>query len=365
MVLLRLLLACAIVPLAHAADPSPAPAPLPAKLVIGHRGASALRPEHTLGSYTKAIEDGADVIEPDLVISKDGTLVVRHENEIGGTTDVASRPEFAARKTTKTIDGQAVTGWFAEDFTLAELKTLRATERIPANRPANTQYNGRYEIPTLQEVIDLARRKTAETGRTIAIYPETKHPSYFKAIGLPLEKRLVEALHANGYRGRKAPVFIQSFEPGSLKEMRIMTDLPMVQLMTSKGQPEDWRLAGDKRGYAEMATPEGLREVASYADGIGPTKEMVIPRDASKNLGTPTALVRDAHAAKLLVHPYTFRPENPFLPMNLRGSEPASPSQRGDLMAELKAYLDAGIDGFFTDDPGVGRAAMDAYGMKQ
>ncbi|MEJ2792952.1 glycerophosphodiester phosphodiesterase [Iodobacter sp. LRB] len=337
------------------------PKPLPAKLVIGHRGASALRPEHTIAGYTKAIEIGADVIEPDLVSTKDGVLVARHENEISGTTNVADKAEFASRKATKIIDGVSITGWFTEDFTLAELKTLRAKERIPANRPENAKYDGQFEIPTFQEVMDLAKAKTKETGRTIGIYPETKHPSYFKSINLPLEKRLVDALHANGYKGKTAPVFIQSFEVANLKEIRALTDLPIVQLLSGTGQPEDFRLVGDKRSYADIATAAGLKEVATYANGIGPSKDMIIPRDANNNLGTPTSLVKDAHAANLVLHPYTFRPENPFLPANLRKGDVKSLTERGDLAAELTVFLQAGIDGFFTDDPAVGRAALDAY----
>jgi glycerophosphoryl diester phosphodiesterase len=335
--------------------------PLPAKLVIGHRGASALRPEHTIAGYTKAIEIGADVIEPDLVSTKDGVLVARHENEISGTTNVADKAEFASRKATKIIDGVSITGWFTEDFTLAELKTLRAKERIPANRPENAKYDGQFEIPTFQEVMDLAKAKTKETGRTIGIYPETKHPSYFKSINLPLEKRLVDALHANGYKGKTAPVFIQSFEVANLKEIRTLTDLPIVQLLSASGQPEDFRLAGDKRSYADIATAAGLKEVATYANGIGPSKDMIIPRDANNNLGVPTRLVKDAHAANLVLHPYTFRPENPFLPANLRKGDVKSLTERGDLAAELTVFLQAGIDGFFTDDPSIGRAALDAY----
>ncbi|RJG00108.1 glycerophosphodiester phosphodiesterase [Noviherbaspirillum saxi] len=341
-------------------DTTAAIAPLPGRIVIAHRGASALRPEHTLEAYAKAIEDGADAIEPDIVITKDGVLVARHENEISGTTNVADKPEFADRKTTKRIDNVAVTGWFIEDFTLAELKTLGAIERIPDNRPDNTRFNGQFAVPTLQEIIDLARTRSAQTRRTIAIYPETKHPSYFNAIGLPLEKRLVDLLHANGYRGRHAPVFIQSFEVGSLKEMRAMTDLRLIQLMSASGQPEDFRLAGDKRRYRDMASASGLQEVATYANGIGPSKDMVIPRDSSKNLTAPSDLVRNAHAAKLLVHPYTFRPENPFLPTDLRQGDAASPSQRGDLIAEIRAFLRAGVNGVFTDDPAAGRAALNS-----
>lgn len=336
-------------------------APLPDKLVIGHRGASALRPEHTLESYAKAIDDGAHVIEPDLVSTKDGVLVARHENEISGTTNVASKPEFAARKTTKLIDNISTTGWFTEDFTLAELHTLRARERIPVNRPDNTAFDDQFLIPTFQSVIDLALAKTHETGRTIAIYPETKHPSYFKSINLPLEKRLVDALNANGYRGRTAPVFIQSFEVSSLKEIRQLTDVRIVQLLSRNGRPEDFRLAGDARTYADLSAVAGLREIATYANGIGPEKNMVIPRNAQNILGTPTALVANAHAAGLTVHPYTFRPENPFLPADLRHGDVASPSARGDLAAEITMFLRAGIDGFFTDDPAIGRAALDAF----
>lgn len=330
-------------------------------LVIGHRGASAHRPEHTLAAYEKAIEDGADVIEPDLVSTRDGVLVARHENEITRTTDVAHRPEFASRWTTKRVDGHTVSGWFTEDFTLAELKTLRARERIPRHRPANTRYDGQFEVPTLQEIIDLARRLSVQIGRAIGLYPETKHPSYFRSIGLPLERRLVDTLHRNGYEGRDAPVFIQSFEVGNLREMRRMTDLPLVQLLSASGQPEDFRLSGDRRGYRDMASARGLLEVATYADAIGPAKEMVIPHDAAGRLGKPTSLVEDAHAAGLLVHPYTFRPENPFLPTNLRLGDPVSPCERGDLAAEIEAYLATGVDGLFTDDPAIARKVVDRF----
>ena len=233
--------------------------PLPKIIVIAHRGASAYRPEHTIGSYTLAIEYGADVIEPDLVATQDGVLVARHENEISGTTDVAEHAEFAARKATKTIDGVALSGWFTEDFTLAELRTLRAKERIADIRPGNTRYNGVWQVPTFQEVIDLAKAKSIETGRTIAIYPETKHPTYFQGIGLPLEQRLLDQLAANGYAGRDAPVFIQSFEVANLKAMRAKTVLPIIQLMGAPPeQPFDAVAAGSPFGYADMITPAGL-----------------------------------------------------------------------------------------------------------
>lgn len=339
-----------------------APKPLPSKIVIAHRGASALRPEHTLAAYAKAIDDGADAIEPDLVVTKDGVLVARHENEISGTTNVADKPEFASRKTTKAIDNQRITGWFTEDFTLAELQTLRARERIPANRPANTAFNDQFQVPTLQAIIELAQRKSAEAGRTIAIYPETKHPSYFAAIGLPFDQRLVDQLHANGLRGINAPVFIQSFEVANLQAMRSLTDVRLVQLLAGRGQPEDFRLSGNSQSYADLASPAGLKQIATYANGIGPEKSMVIGRTAQGTLGQPSALVAQAKAAGLLVHPYTFRPENPFLPTDMRRGDVASPSARGDMALEISAFLRAGVDGFFTDDPAVGRAVVDGLG---
>jgi glycerophosphoryl diester phosphodiesterase len=344
--------------------------------VVGHRGASALRPEHTIAAYQQAIADGADVIEPDLVVTKDGVLVARHENEISGTTDVADRPEFAARKTTRAIDGVPVTGWFTEDFTLAEIKTLRARERIPANRPGNTGYNGRFEVPTFQEVIALAQEQGRLLGRVIGIYPETKHPTYFQSIGLPMEQRLVKQLEDNGYKGKNAPVFIQSFEVANLKLLRSLTNMRLVQLIdnpknrpaangTPRNKPYDFIVANDPRTYADLITPAGLKEIATYADVVAPHKEIIIPRNASNNLGEPTSVVADAHAAKLKVHTWTFRPENPFLPVALRGANPASPSERGDSVAEISAYLKAGIDGFFTDDPAAGRQAVDAYTAKK
>jgi len=334
--------------------------PLPEKLVLAHRGASAYRPEHTIAAYTLAIELGADVIEPDLVSTKDGELVARHENEISGTTDVADHPEFADREATKMIDGVELTGWFTEDFTLAELKTLRAKERIPEFRPANTQHDGMFEVPTLQEVITLAQAKTEETGRTIAIYPETKHPTYFRSIDLPLEDKLLETLAANGYEGAGAPVFIQSFEVANLKAMRARTEMRLVQLIGgATDQPYDFVVGGDMRTYADLITPAGLAEVAGYAEGLGPEKGMIIPRDADMGLTTPTTLVTDAHAAGLVVHPYTFRPENNFLPADFRnGSDPAA---LGDLDGELTTFLETGIDGFFTDASDIGRSALDAY----
>ncbi len=304
-------------------------------IVIAHRGASGLLPEHTIAAYTRAIDDGADFIEPDLVPTRDGVLVARHENEISGTTDVASRAEFADRKTTKTIDGASVTGWFTEDFTLAELKTLRARERLPELR--GTANDGRFEIPTLDEIITLAK------ARGVGIYPETKHPTYFAAIGLPLEAKLVAALDAAGWRDADAPVFIQSFEVNNLKRLDGMTGVRLIQLVAAEGGPAD----GTYRSYAEMLTPEGLKAVAAYADGIGPEKTLVIPRGPDMRLTSPTRLVADAHAAGLKVHPWTFRAENYFLPADHRKGE--DPRAHGELAGEIRAYLATGIDGLFSD----------------
>nr|WP_242446175.1 glycerophosphodiester phosphodiesterase [Sphingopyxis lindanitolerans] len=312
-------------------------------IVIAHRGASGERPEHTLASYKLAIEQGADFIEPDLVLTKDGVLVARHENEISETTDVADHPEFAARKTVKTIDGQAVTGWFTEDFTLAELQILRAKERIPRLR--GTVNDGKYAIPTFAEILDLLVEANKGRDHPVGVYPETKHPGYFASIGLPHEAPLLAILDQYGYRGRTAPVFIQSFEVGNLKALRAKSDLPLIQLMDVKGGPAD----DPQSCYAMMATPAGLKAVAAYADGIGPNKAMVIPRGAIGTLGEPTSLVRDAHAAGLKVHPWTFRRENYFLPLADKGG--LNPAGHGDLGAEIKAYLRTGIDGLFSDNP--------------
>jgi glycerophosphoryl diester phosphodiesterase len=309
-----------------------------APIVIAHRGASADRPEHTLAAYRLAIEQGADFIEPDLVPTRDGELVARHENEIGGTTDVAEHPEFADRRTTKTIDGERVTGWFTEDFTLAELKRLRARERLPQLRPANTAHDGRDTIPTLAEIIALAR----SAGRTVGIYPETKHPSYFRSIGLPLEERLLAVLAAGGYTKRGDPVFIQSFEVGNLRALRARTDLRLIQLVAAAGRPAD-----ATADYASMLTPEGLRAIAAYADGIGVEKSLVLPRDAAGRSLPASELVAAAHAAGLKVHAWTFRPENYFLPLELRQGE--DPRGRGDAEAELRAAAAAGVDGVFSD----------------
>jgi glycerophosphoryl diester phosphodiesterase len=316
--------------------------------IVGHRGASGYRPEHTLASYELAARMGADYIEPDLVVTRDGVLVARHEPEIGGTTDVANHPEFANRKTTKLLDGVAVTGWFTEDFTLAELKTLRAKERIPDIRQRNTIYDGKYQVPTFQEVIDLSRRLSRELHRQIGIYPETKHPTYFRKQGLPLEPRLVEALNRNGLNRQDAKVFVQSFEVTNLIQLHRVLRVPLVQLTSATGAPFDFVDSGDPRTYADITSAAGLRDVARYAKGLGPDKNQIIPRDAAGFLLAPTTLVRDAHRAGLKVHPYTFRAENTFLPADFRSSD--VPYQYGDLFSEIAVFKATGIDGLFTDN---------------
>lgn len=336
-------LALAAVP-AHNARMDPTKTPI----VIAHRGASGLRPEHTLAAYDLAIDQGADFIEPDLVPTKDDVLVARHENAISETTDVAQHPEFAARRTIKTIDGREQTDWFVEDFTLAELKTLRAKERLPKLRPGNTTYDGKFEIPTLAEIIALAKRRSADTGRTIGIYPETKHPTYFASIGHPTDLPLVAQLQAAGWDSASAPVFIQSFEVANLKRLHKVTKIRLIQLTDGQGGPADHAAPS----YAAMLTPAGLKQVATYAYGIGPNKAQLWTGDAA------TSPVADAHAAGLRVHPWTYRAENVFVREPFRhGSDPGA---HGDVTAEIAAALGQGIDGFFTDFPLQGVEARNA-----
>ena len=307
-------------------------------IIIAHRGASGERPEHTIASYTRAIEQGADYIEPDLVLTKDGVLVARHENEISETTDVADKPEFADRKTSKTIDGEKMTGWFTEDFTLAELKTLRAKERLPQLRKDNMAFDRQFEIQTFEEILTLAK------AHNVGVYPETKHPSYFASIGLPHEAPLLALLTRFGHVTKDAPIFIQSFEVENLKALRPKTKLRLIQLMEEKGSPAD----RSDLTYPDMATAEGLKIIATYADGVGPNKAMVIPRTIIGNLGTPTTLVADAHKVGLAVHPWTFRRENYFLPLAQKSG--VDPRGIGDVQAEMKAFLATGIDGIFSDN---------------
>ena len=299
-------------------------------VVIAHRGASGERPEHTLESYRVAIEEGADYIEPDLVMTRDGVLIARHENEIGGTTDVAQHPAFAARRRTQVIDGEAFTGWFTEDFTLSEIKTLRARERLGELRPQNRQFDGRFAVPTFDEIMQLVMSANRHPGRNrpVGVYPETKHPAHFAAIGLPQELSLLDTLQRYQYAKPGSPVFIQSFDPGNLRQLRSMTRLPLVQLLEHE--------LGD------------LTRIAQHADTIG----------IAKALATPQA-VAAAHAANLRVHVWTFRAENEFLPQDLQvGTDPMA---HGRLEAEIRRYLDRGIDGFFVDFPAVGVRVRDAY----
>jgi glycerophosphoryl diester phosphodiesterase len=329
-------------------------------IVVGHRGASGYRPEHTLASYELAARMGADYIEPDVVSTKDHVLVTRHENEISGTTDVAARPEFADRRTTKVIDGAPFTGWFTEDFTLAELRTLRAVERLPDVREENTLYNGLYQVPTLDEVLDLRDRLSQELDREVGVYIETKHPTYFDVVGLSLEEPLLADLRQAHMDGQKAPVFIQSFETANLRELdREGVRVPLVQLMTAVGAPYDFVAAGDPRTYAELSSAAGLRAIAAYADGVGPEKNQVIPALPDGTLGARTAFVDDAHAAGLLVHPFTFRNENTFLPPVLR--EGPLPDDYGQALVEQAVYWEAGIDGMFTDNPDTGVVSRELF----
>jgi glycerophosphoryl diester phosphodiesterase len=312
-------------------------------LVIGHRGASAHRPEHTLASYVLAARLGADFIEPDLVSTADGVLVARHEPQLGGTTDIATRPEFADRRTTRVIDGTTYEGWFVDDLTLAELRTLRAVERIPALRPANTRFDGRFPVPTFAEILDLRTRLSASVGRPIGVYPETKHPGYFAERGLPLERRVVDALRGAGLDAPSAPVLVQSFDPDSLGELRAALAVPLVQLVDDDAP--------------QLVTADGLAAIAGYADAVGVHKNLVIPPAPDGALGTPGPLVADAHALGLAVHAFTFRDENAFLPVDLRRG--TADADLGDGRAECLAHLRAGVDGLFADNPDTAVAARE------
>lgn len=342
---------------------------LPKILVVGHRGASALRPEHTLASYQKAIDDGADFIEPDLVSTKDGVLVTRHENEIGGTTNVSTLSQFADRKITKNIDGKDLTGWFTEDFTLSELQQLKARERIPEFRPANTAYNDLYPVPTLEQVIELAEANYKKTGKIIGLYIETKHPTYFKNHNLAMEDALLKTLAKYKYTRDIAPVYLQSFEVSNLKYLKDQLDLhktikhaQIIQLYDAKtSQPADFVESGDTKTYADLATAQGLKDVAKYANGVGPSKGYILNFNDKGSVQT-TSFISDAHTLGLKVHPYTFRPENNFLPAPLKCSQdkPAERCPSGALK-EFEAYFKAGVDGVFTDDPALGREAVNNF----
>ena len=349
--------------------------------MIGHRGASGYRPDHTLESYKLAIDMGADFIEPDLVATKDGVLVARHEPNITGTTDVATRPEFASRKTTKNVDGVNEEGWFVSDFTLAELKTLRAVQPLSDR---DQSFNGKFQIPTFEEVLDLAKAEGTKAGRTVGVYPETKHPTYHAKLGLPLEDRLLAVLAKYGYTTKASPVIVQSFEVSNLKYLRTKTQVRLVQLVDANDvnadgsmdltapydKPYDFAVAGDSRTFASLLTPAGLKEIKTYADGIGPWKPYLIPSkqvDANKD-GKPddlngdgkiderdrvmmpaTSVVKDAHAAGLFVHAYTFRNEAKRLASDFKG----------DPKAEYKLFFNLGVDGVFSDFTDTAKAARD------
>lgn len=323
---------------------------LPVPAVIGHRGASGYRPEHTLGSYQLALDLGAHIVEQDLVPTKDGHLVCRHENDITGTTDVADHPEFAGRRATKSIDGVSYTGWFTEDFTLAELKTLRAKERIPGNRPDNTLYDGRWTIPTFEEVLRWADKEGRKRGKPVWLYVETKHPTYFRSLGLGLEEPLARLLRRYGRDRKNSPLILQSFEPTSIQRLARLVATPRIVLLSGPTtRPWDFVESGDPRTVADLVKPAGLKWIASYAQGIGPTLDLVIPKDAAGRLTTPTTLVKDAHARGLLLHPYTLRNENSFLPADFRRG--TDPNAYGDVFGAAAAYLATGIDGIFADQP--------------
>ncbi len=356
-----------------------------APLVVGHRGAPGYLPEETLEAYTLAIEQGADVIEPDLVSTQDGVLIARHDPNLDFSTNVSTKPEFASRKKTTTVDGETQTGWFASDFTLAEIKTLGATMTTDATRPQ--QYNGLYKVVTFQEIIDLAIAKSKEKGRTIAVYPETKNPTYHRDLGLPLEDTLIAIINKTGWNSKTAPIFVQSFEPSSLKYMRgkglntrliQLIDADDYDLKTGKltyaapyDRPYDWFKSGDKRLFSDMVTVAGLTEIKAYADGIGPWKPYIVPvkweltaagavvdkngdgkTDLSDALSqTPTSLVADAHKLGLLVHPYTFRNEKRRLTFDMAG----------DPINEYLQFFRLGVDGLFSDFPDTAVAGRAKY----
>ena len=349
-------------------------------LVVAHRGAGGYLPEETVEAYAMAIEQGADAIEPDVVSTKDGVLIARHDPNLAFSTDVAAHPEFAARKRKLSVDGEMQDGWFAADFTLAEIKTLGGTS-TDAERPQ--QFNGKYKIATLQEVVDMIKK----SGRTIALYVETKNPTFHRQSGVPLEDKLLEVLGGAGWNSRSAPVFVQSFEPGSLKYLRAKgSTLKMVQLIDADDvdlktgaltfaapydRPYDWLVAGDKRLFNAMVTPAGLAEIKTYADGIGPWKRYIVStkatygadgkqvdlngdgkfNEADTTTMAPGTLVADAHKAGLFVHPYTFRDEKRRL----------ASDYKGDPKLEYKQFYALGVDGVFSDHADTALAARKDY----
>lgn len=331
-------------------------------LVIGHRGACAHRPEHTLASYQRAVQDGADFIEPDLVPTRDGVLVSRHEPNIIETTDVAARPEFAARRTIKVIDGEKQDGWFVEDFTLAELKTLRAKERLGAKRPESMAFDGQFQVLTFDEIVAFAARAAATRARPLGIIPEIKHSTYFRSLGHDMEAKLIDRIRAHAWL-QQAPVIVQSFEVANLKRLRTLIrpwrQIALMQLTEDLAKhPADVAVSGGSLTYGEMLSARGLVDVARYADWIAPWNRTLIGVGGDGALQAPQPIIADAHRAGLLVGAYTFRPEPQFLPPALRQCGAALRCESGSV-AEIRAYLAAGLDGFFTDDPGLGRRAVD------
>ena len=307
-------------------------------IIIGHRGSSGERPEHTLEAYERAIDQNADFIEPDLVMTKDLVLIARHENEISETTDVAEK--FPNRKTKKLIDGQTVTGWFSEDFTLAEIKTLKAKERLPFR---DQSFNGKFDVPTFEEVLQLIEKKNKQLNKRIGVYPETKHPTFFQSIQKPLEPELLRLLKKYGYEQNLDRVFIQSFETQNLKDMSQLTKMPMAQLIGSPFEkPYDFVVKKDPRGYEELTTDEGLREIAQYAKAVSPYKRYIVPTNIFDYLKEPTDFIQRAHRLGLLVHTWTLRAENRYL----------AKDYQGDIKKEVEHFMSLGIDGIFTDHPG-------------
>lgn len=339
----------------------------PKIIIVGHRGASALRPEHTLASYQKAMDDGADFIEPDLVSTKDGVLIARHENEISGTTNISALTQFKSRETTKSIDGTPIKGWFTEDFSYNELnQNVKARERIAEYRPQNTQYNDQFSIPTLDQIIDLAENHYKKTGKIIGLYIETKHPTYFQKNGLPMEDALLKTLAQHQYTREVAPIYLQSFEVSNLKYFKQQLALhktlkhaKIIQLLdTPTSSPADFVAQGIKQSYLDLAQPAGLKQIASYADGVGPSKIYIF---SNTDANSTTSFIKDAHAVNLKVHPYTLRPENGFLPNYLRCSAIVTEQCPTGSLKEFERFFKAGVDGVFTDDPALGRKALNTY----
>lgn len=328
-------------------------------VIIGHRGASGYLPEHTLEAYRLAIDQGADFIEPDLVPTKDGVLIARHENEISETTDVSRHPEFASRKRTNTVDGMTGTSWFTEDFTLKELKTLKTRARTREGK----QFDNQYQIVSFEEILKFVKQEERRTGRKIGIYPETKHPSYFRRIGLPIEETMLRQLNQYGYNRADSPCYIQSFEVSNLRSLKLRTKLPLMQLIDDEGSPQDFIESGDPRSFADLLTEGGLTEVSRYASGIAVAKKLAFRLSDDQELLEPTDLISRAHSHGLLVHGWTFRAENRYLPKNFRvGNDPEG---FGDLTGEVRAFFNAGMDGVFCNHPDFAVKALKPAGSSK